>query len=394
MSDLLQLPDSAVLSVRHMPIDECGNVSIFITLPDKTKNSVLTVGGKDYFPYTNKEEPYEAYADGFIVPRDELLAAPTLTLTTTAAFIKGGAFPTVGVRGTVTVYYHPEDEESADALFEKSDHGITPVSSRDDELCDGLTYRRISCKDKNGAPVELFLLIADPEKVGFATGVTDDGLPVAGENGALLYPISTVTQMANQARANGLPVLAATNADFFDIYGDFHPAGLSVANGRILYEAPELDRPFFGVLKDGTPVIATLSEHPEYKNELQMAVSGSHIILRDGKPFELAFPEGFSFIRAPRTTVGLCPDGRVMVLVADGRIPSYSQGTTLVDSTLIMRALGATDAINLDGGGSSTVFLYDEKTDDFKLENRPADLDRPNDCLIRPIYNSILLYQK
>jgi len=31
---------------------------------------------------------------------------------------------------------------------------------------------------------------------------------------------------------------------------------------------------------------------------------------------------------------------------------------------------------------------------EWKLENRPADIDRPNDCLIRPLYNGILLYSK
>ena len=92
--------------------------------------------------------------------------------------------------------------------------------------------------------------------------------------------------------------------------------------------------------------------------------------------------------------MGLCPDGRVLIMISDGRIPSYSQGTTLADGVQIMHALGATDAINLDGGGSSTLFLYDADKDGFVLENRPADLDRPNDCLIRPIYNGILIYRK
>lgn len=394
MKNLHRLPESAVLDLRFMPVADTDDVAIFISLPDKTENAVLTVGDRQYTPYTNKEEPYDKYADAFVVPRKELLANPTLHLTATACFLQGRAFPAVGARGTVTVRYEAEKETTAAAFFKATDNAVTPIYSRDVDLADGLVYRRISCKDKNEAPVELFLLIADSNKIGFATGLAGDGMPITGADGKPLYPISTVEEKALQARAADTPVLAATNGDFFDIFGDFHPAGLCIANGKTVYKAPHLDRPFFGILKDGTPVITTLGEHPEYEGQLEMAVSGSHILLRDGAPFDLGYPEAFSTCRAPRTTVGLCPDGRVLIMISDGRIPSYSQGTTLADGVQIMHALGATDAINLDGGGSSTLFLYDADKDGFVLENRPADLDRPNDCLIRPIYNGILIYRK
>lgn len=394
MAALFQIPASAVLDLRLMPIADTDNVAVFISLPDKTTDSVLTVGDKEYTSYLNLEEPYDKYADCFIVPRAELLAHPLLRLDTTACVLKRNAFPAVGVRGTVTVTYDPALEKTAEQFFRESDFGITPIHSRDVDLADGLVYRRISCKDKDEAPVELFLLIADSKKIGFATGLAGDGAPFINDKGEKQYPISTVEEKALQARAEGLDVLAATNADFFDIFGDFHPAGLCVAKGQPTYEAPHLDRPFFGVLKDGTPVIATLGDHPEYANGLEMAVSGSHIVLRDGAPYDLGFPEEFSTCRAPRTTVGLCPDGRVLIMISDGRIPTYSRGTTLVDGLLIMHALGARDAINLDGGGSSTLFTYNAEKQGFQLENRPADLDRPNDCLIRPIYNGILVYRK
>ena len=394
MAGVFALPESAVLCLRFMPVDGTEDVAVFISLPDKTEDAVLTVGDKTYTSYINLEEPYDKYADCFIVPRAELLASPRLRLFATCSYLCGGVFPAVGVRGTVAVTYDPALEKAAADFFAESDYGITPISSRDVDLADGLTYRRLSCKDKDGAPVALFLLIADSKKIGFATGLAGDGMPIVGEDGKPLYPISTVEEKAVGARAEGLPVLAATNADFFDIFGDFHPAGLCVAKGKATYEAPHLDRPFFGVLKDGTPVIATLSEHPEYEGNLEMAVSGSHIILKDGAPFDLGYPEVFSTCRAPRTTVGLCPDGRVIVMISDGRIPAYSVGTTLADGLQIMHALGAVDAINLDGGGSSTLFIYDGEKDAFHLENRPADLDRPNDCLIRPIYNGILVYKK
>ncbi len=394
MKDLFLLPEDAVLDLRFMPVEDTACVAVSICLPDKTEHAVLTVGDSEYTPYNNLEEPYDKYAHCFLVPRAALLQNPLLRLTATACFLKARCFPEVGVRGTVTVTYDAALEKTAAEFFAASDFGITPIHSRDVELADGLAYRRISCKDKDEAPVQLYLLIADSKKIGFATGLAEEGLPVPGADGKRLYPTATVREQAARARAAGLPVLAATNGDFFDIFGDFHPAGLCVAAGRTVYEPPLPDRPFFGMLKDGTPVITTLGEHPEYREQLEMAVSGSHILLRGGAPYDLGYPEAFSTCRAPRTAVGLCPDGRVLLLVSDGRIPSHSQGATLTDCMLILHALGARDAINLDGGGSSALFLYDGEADDFLLQNRPADLDHPDDCLVRPIYNSILVYKK
>ena len=58
----------------------------------------------------------------------------------------------------------------------------------------------------------------------------------------------------------------------------------------------------------------------------------------------------------PATVIGLSPDGRRMFwLVVDGRQPGYSEGATPHETAEILRTLGATEALNLDGGGSSTL---------------------------------------
>ena len=69
-----------------------------------------------------------------------------------------------------------------------------------------------------------------------------------------------------------------------------------------------------------------------------------------------------------------------LTLVVDGRIPTYSNGASIIDLARLMQKLGAKDAINLDGGGSS-IFLV-RSGDGFAVLNTPADLERPNDKLI------------
>jgi exopolysaccharide biosynthesis protein len=58
----------------------------------------------------------------------------------------------------------------------------------------------------------------------------------------------------------------------------------------------------------------------------------------------------------PRTAAGRTADGHLIVLVVDGRQPE-SRGVDLVELAVIMRDLGAVDALNLDGGGSSALVV-------------------------------------
>lgn len=72
--------------------------------------------------------------------------------------------------------------------------------------------------------------------------------------------------------------------------------------------------------------------------------------------------------RHPRTAVAKLKDGKFLMLTADGR-SEQSAGLDLYDLAKYMLELGAVDAMNLDGGGSTTMFL------DGKVVNKPSDKD-------------------
>ncbi len=73
--------------------------------------------------------------------------------------------------------------------------------------------------------------------------------------------------------------------------------------------------------------------------------------------------------RHPRTAAGVTADGRSLILVViDGRQPAHSIGVTLPELADIMIGLGAADALNLDGGGSST-FVF-RRADGTLLTNQ------------------------
>ena len=100
------------------------------------------------------------------------------------------------------------------------------------------------------------------------------------------------------------------------------------------------------------------------------AVGGGPVLVRDGKPVYRA-NEAFTVSqiapRHPRTAVGQTADGRLIFAVVDGRQPGYSVGMTTFEMALTMVRLGAVRAMQLDGGGSSTMAF------DGKVLNSPSD---------------------
>ena len=76
---------------------------------------------------------------------------------------------------------------------------------------------------------------------------------------------------------------------------------------------------------------------------------------------------GAFFARQPRTALGITADGKMLLVVVDGRQSGYSVGMTLGELAELMNSLGARSAINLDGGGSSTMWLNGQRA------NRPSD---------------------
>ena len=83
--------------------------------------------------------------------------------------------------------------------------------------------------------------------------------------------------------------------------------------------------------------------------------------------------------------MGITEDGRLIMLVVDGR-SEKSNGASLIDLGQIMLARGVTDAINLDGGGSSTMITF--KNGSYQTKNSPSD------GALRSVFNSLVLVKK
>jgi hypothetical protein len=121
-------------------------------------------------------------------------------------------------------------------------------------------------------------------------------------------------------------------------------------------------------------------------------VNGGPRLLGSSEPKITAYAEGFvhpdnaefyyrfGIRRNPRTLAGVTGDGKLLLVAVDGRQPGHSVGASFEESATIMKALGAVEAVNLDGGGSTGVTLGEE------LLTRPSDATGE-----RPIGDAIVL---
>ena len=79
-----------------------------------------------------------------------------------------------------------------------------------------------------------------------------------------------------------------------------------------------------------------------------------------------AYPS-FVHTAHPRSAVAVAADGTVWFVTADGRAPGRAAGMTIPQLAHLIRVLGGRDALNLDGGGSTTLWM------DGEVVNHPSD---------------------
>ena len=115
-------------------------------------------------------------------------------------------------------------------------------------------------------------------------------------------------------------------------------------------------------------MIASEKELLEKGIQAKWAVSGFRGILKDAKV--LVEP---SEVRHPRTAVGLSQDSKKFVwIVVDGRQKGYREGVSEEELANLLLESGCSEGINLDGGGSSSMWILNNKSE-LAVANRPSD---------------------
>jgi exopolysaccharide biosynthesis protein len=120
--------------------------------------------------------------------------------------------------------------------------------------------------------------------------------------------------------------------------------------------------------------------------KMRTAIGGGPVLVHDGK-IRITNNEERMFIGKakddlhPRTAMGYTHDGRLIILAVEGRRKGIAEGSSLTDLAEILLALGAKEALNLDGGGSSCLLVMGKET--IKPSDKEGQRAIPGVFLIR-----------
>ncbi len=143
-------------------------------------------------------------------------------------------------------------------------------------------------------------------------------------------------------------------------------------------------RDFLAGVQVGDEISVDIALDPDwFALGVEQIIGGGPRLVRDGEIHITGEAELFQadvlMGRAPRTALGFTEDHKLLLVTVNGRQPGISVGMTLTELAELMLELGAVNAMNLDGGGSTTMVI----------RNRVLNL--PSDGIERPVANAIVV---
>lgn len=152
---------------------------------------------------------------------------------------------------------------------------------------------------------------------------------------------------------------------------------LSARNGK--YGAP-----FINALFTGIPISFSFNIADPAWNGVQEAIGGSNILISKGQMNPALSATNFN----PTTAVGIKGNGEVVFLEVDGRNDAHSMGMSSMDAARFLMEQGCVDALQMDGGGSSTISAR------LPGNGSPSVLNKPSDGTERANANGLLILSR
>lgn len=217
-----------------------------------------------------------------------------------------------------------------------------------------------------------------------AVGYGDDNIDVikTGTNWAMTETTKQAQSMQTRRATN---VVGAINAGGYDM-SNGRPSGAFIMSGTQI-NAPTGTT--FWIDKDGNAHITSAQEC----NAAFAAGNVVEAVASFGDIFENGHARsGLDDItRASRTAIGIKADGTVVMLMVDGRQAPYSVGMTMAEVGAAMEELGCVQAVNLDGGGSSTFATQREGEPENSTSAGLTLRCRPSDGYERKVSNTVMV---
>ena len=271
------------------------------------------------------------------------------------------------------------------------------ISKKDWDIAPGITESEIVLNNDDGSRRQvLFIMEADlsneyvkvinsyngmiPQYGDYKTGVMSEQAAWAEENG---YGNVVGAMNTTLSWYTGYPVdrigepLGFTMLDA-DIL--FDPANCGYEYGKVGFPSVLVINKDFDENGNPRPADIPKVEMPQITSaedldgwEDQVIPCSSGYIVKDGvNQYKSNHTDA-----APRSVVGIKPDGTVVIMLNDGRQDPYSAGMSMYELAEVMLDLGCSYAVNCDGGGTST-YLSQRPGEELKVNNSPSDgAERP-----------------
>ena len=138
------------------------------------------------------------------------------------------------------------------------------------------------------------------------------------------------------------------------------PTGIVIQDGKVIWDATKTGYSggIAGFTKDNKLVLTKGTAEEAIKAGVEDAVEFGPFLIVNGKPAEIKGNGGWGV--APRTVLAQRKDGIVLFVVIDGRQPGYSLGISMNELTKLLQRYKAHNAVNLDGGASSSIAIGNE----------------------------------
>lgn len=188
--------------------------------------------------------------------------------------------------------------------------------------------------------------------------------------------------------------IVAINGSFYNTRPPYNSACYLKINGEVIFERSGKmgDRDGGAVLIDDRGRVSVEQGDPDdpqwVSTRTEPSIIGSGpMMLQDGQRIDMG-TGAFVTLRHPRTAIGTSGN-KVYLVTVDGRSKGNSLGVNLNELANILKWLGAENALNLDGGGSTTMYI--EGQPENGIVNRPCDNQKFDRQGERRVSNSLLL---
>lgn len=239
----------------------------------------------------------------------------------------------------------------------------TPSSDTGNETTNISSVKIPKIKDDS---IELYEIADNPKYKGYYLVIKDSTRVKIGVSSKLQTEGETTSQIAENngaiAAVNGGAFVDKSSVQWTGT-GAF-PDGIVMSDGKKIWNSLDKDgkTDLFGITNDGVLIVGKYSENQLKELGVKEALSFGPTLIVNGKETNITVDAGI----APRTAIGQREDGAIILMVIDGRSLT-SLGATYEEVQKVMYKLGAINAINLDGGKSTTLYY------DGEVRNTPSN---------------------